>query len=93
MFHCEIQNDHGAIGLEEAGYVEIPVVRKVCEEMVEENYKQVKREIFELLKQECGKLEVKQGVREGGEEAEVEAEQGAGGRAGCFVLESINEVP
>lgn len=31
MFHGEIQNDYGAIGREEAGYVDIPVVRRVNE--------------------------------------------------------------
>jgi hypothetical protein len=32
--------------------------------MVEENYKQIKREIFELLKTECAKQEVKVEVKE-----------------------------
>jgi hypothetical protein len=34
-------------------------VKKVTAEMVEENYKRIKREIFELLKNECAKQEVK----------------------------------
>lgn len=59
MFHCEIQNDHKAIASEEKNYEEIPVIKLVTTEMVEENYKQIKREIFELLKSECSKLEVK----------------------------------
>jgi len=64
MFHSEIQNDHGAIALEEAGYKEIPMVKKVTSKMVEENYKQIKREIFELLRDECAKLSVKTEVVE-----------------------------
>lgn len=59
MFHCEVQNDHDSIAREEKGFVNIPVVKKVTGEMVEENYKQIKREIFELLKNECAKVEVK----------------------------------
>ncbi|RYZ79274.1 MAG: hypothetical protein EOP04_28090 [Proteobacteria bacterium] len=64
MFHCEIQNDHGAMASEEALFKEIPLVKVVTGEMVEENYKQIKRDIFELLKAECGKLSVKV-VKEG----------------------------
>lgn len=64
MFHAEIQNDHKAIALEEAGYKQIPMVKKVTAEMVEENYKQIKREIFELLKTECAKQEVNAEVKE-----------------------------
>ncbi|RZK43402.1 MAG: conjugal transfer protein TraG [Pedobacter sp.] len=64
MFHSEIQNDHGAMAQEEADFVEIPVVRKVTGEMVEENYRQIKLEVEELLKAECGKLRVKEGKKE-----------------------------
>ena len=59
MFHCEIQNDHGAMGRGEALFKEIPLVKVVTAEMVEENYKQIKRDTFELLRQECGKQKVK----------------------------------
>lgn len=55
MFHAEIQNDYEAIGLEEKGFVDIPVMKKVTQEMVQENYKQIKREIFDLLNTKCGK--------------------------------------
>jgi len=65
MFHAEIQNDHGAMAREEALFKEIPMVKVVTAEMVEENYKQIKRDIFELLKVECGKLSVKPQVKEG----------------------------
>ena len=59
MFHAEIQNDHGAMAREEALFKEIPMVKVVSPEMVEENYKQIKRDIFELLKAECEKQQVK----------------------------------
>jgi hypothetical protein len=59
MFHCEVQNDHKGIAREEAGYKEIPIVKRVSGEDVLENYNRIKREVLELLKQECEKLEIK----------------------------------
>ncbi len=49
MFHSEIQNDHRAIADEEQGYVSIPVVKKVTEHDVQENYLKIKREVEELM--------------------------------------------
>lgn len=49
MFHCEIQNDHQAIANEEQGYIPIPIVRKVNEEDVQENYWKIKMEVEELI--------------------------------------------
>ncbi|TBO44257.1 conjugal transfer protein MobC [Pedobacter kyonggii] len=56
MFHGEIQNDHEAIGREEAGYVPIPVVANVTESDVEENYKRVKKEVADLVRGELKKI-------------------------------------
>jgi len=78
MFHSEIQNDHEAIALEEKGYKDIPMVKKVTAEMVEENYKQIKREIFELLKTECAKQEVKAEVKEFKKRAKSRPKKGEG---------------
>ena len=78
MFHSEIQNDHEAIALEEVGYKEIPMVKKVTGEMVEENYKQIKREIFDLLKTECAKQEVKTEVKETRRRAKFRPSKGKG---------------
>jgi hypothetical protein len=78
MFHSEIQNDHEAIALEEKGYKEIPMVKKVTAEMVEENYKQIKREIFDLLKTECAKQEVKTEVKETKKRAKSRPSKGKG---------------
>lgn len=64
MFHCEIQNDHKAIAAEETSYREIPLVKKVSAEDVEENYKRIKSEVFELLREECGKLSGMQDKKE-----------------------------
>lgn len=78
MFHAEIQNDHGAIALEEKGYVDIPMVKKVTEEMVQENYKQIKREIFDLLKNECAKQQVSAEVKETKKRARSRPSKGQG---------------
>ncbi|MFI5452175.1 conjugal transfer protein MobC [Pedobacter sp. UC225_61] len=56
MFQCEIQNDHKAIATEEKAYRDIPIVRNVSSEDVEENYKRIKQEVYDLLKAECAKL-------------------------------------
>lgn len=53
MFHSEIQNDHGAIALEEAAYKPIPVIEPVSYGDVMENYIRIKAEVDELLKSEC----------------------------------------
>jgi hypothetical protein len=78
MFHSEIQNDHKSIALEEKGYKDIPMVKKVTAEMVEENYKQIKREIFDLLKTECAKQEVKAEVKETKKRAKSRPSKGKG---------------
>jgi hypothetical protein len=59
MFHSEVQNDHNGIAKEEEGHREIPIVKRVSGEDVLENYTRIKREVLELLKQECEKLEIK----------------------------------
>jgi hypothetical protein len=52
MFHSEIQNDHGAIALEEAAYKPIPVIEVVSYGDVMENYIRIKAEVHDLLKSE-----------------------------------------
>ncbi len=78
MFHAEIQNDHGAMAREEALFQEIPMVKVVTAEMVEENYKQIKRDIFELLKVECGKLELKPVGKDAEERKKSRTKKGEG---------------
>lgn len=48
-FHNEIVNDHQALKAEIDGYEEIPLVRKVNQEMVNRNYLRVKEEVKSLL--------------------------------------------
>ena len=57
MFHSEIQNDHQAIAAEEDGYVAIPIVELVSDEMVQESYQSIKADILKLLNDELAKLQ------------------------------------
>jgi hypothetical protein len=56
MFHCEIQNNHKAIASEEADYVPIPVIDEVSPIDIRENYERIKRQIDQLLIDECKKI-------------------------------------
>jgi len=57
MFHAELQNDHEAIKTEESQYRPIPIVQKVTEEDVLENYIRIKAEIEELIRGEMVLIE------------------------------------
>jgi hypothetical protein len=60
VFHSEIQNDHAAIAAEESAYKPIPIIERVTEEDIQENYKRVKREIEELIGTELTLLSAKE---------------------------------
>ncbi len=55
-FHCEIQNDHQALKKEEAGYKEIPEVRKLDNTMIQKNYEQIKQDIQDIIAAEMERL-------------------------------------
>ena len=57
MFHCEIQNDHDAIAREEQAYKAIPIIKKVHEEEIRENYENIKRQVSALLSNEMHRIE------------------------------------
>jgi len=48
-FHCEIQNDHEAIGLEEQAYENIPPARSVTQSEILMNYQKIKEDIKSLI--------------------------------------------
>jgi hypothetical protein len=50
VFHGEILNDHEAIRTEEDDYKEIPGVREINSDMVQENYLRIKREVLGMIK-------------------------------------------
>jgi hypothetical protein len=56
MFHGEIQNDHGALAREDAGYVDLPVVKSVSPEDVERSYERVKKQVAGIVQAELLKL-------------------------------------
>lgn len=70
MFHSEVQNDHEAIAREEAAYKPIPVISRVTNEDIMQNYQNIKLDIEDLINCELALLEAK-GVLN---KAEMEAE-------------------
>lgn len=44
VFHSHIQNDHEAIAKEEAAYEELPVIRKVTQEEINDNFARIRDE-------------------------------------------------
>ncbi|WP_414000377.1 conjugal transfer protein MobC [Flavobacterium sp. W1B] len=55
-FHCEILNDHQALKKEQDSYKEIPVIRKLDNNMVQRNYLQVKQDIQDIIHSEIESL-------------------------------------
>jgi hypothetical protein len=56
-FHCEIINDFEAIRKEESAYQELPVIRTVTPDMIQQNFFQIKRDIRNLIDSEMAKIE------------------------------------
>ena len=56
IFHAEILNDHEAIRKETGSYKEIPKVREVTSEEVQDNYMQVKLDVNLIIDKEMRKL-------------------------------------
>jgi hypothetical protein len=48
-FHCEIVNDVQSIQREESNFVEIPVIREVTSEDIEDNFLSIKEDIIDLI--------------------------------------------
>jgi hypothetical protein len=59
LFHSQIQNDHEGIAKEETAYKPIPLINYVSPEDVEENYKDIKRNVATLVKLEMDKIEAR----------------------------------
>lgn len=56
MFHAEIINNHPAIKAEEDKYQPLPKIREVNEEDMQQNFKKIKAEIFDLIDGEYSKV-------------------------------------
>jgi len=55
-FHCEIINDHEALKKEEENYMEIPIVRKIDNAIVQRNYMQIRQDVQDLIQSEMERL-------------------------------------
>lgn len=56
MFHGEIQNNHKAIAREEEDYRPLPLIQRVGEEDVRENYLKVKADVRRIMSMELKKI-------------------------------------
>ncbi|HEU4790819.1 MAG TPA: conjugal transfer protein MobC [Flavobacterium sp.] len=55
-FHCDIINDHEALKKEQENYVDIAVIRKLDNVMVQRNYLQIKQDIQDIIHSEMERL-------------------------------------
>lgn len=55
-FHCEIINDHDALKKESDAYLPIPKIREITQKEVEDNYKQIKDEVAEIIEMEMERI-------------------------------------
>ncbi|MGY4383918.1 hypothetical protein ACVWYN_000944 [Pedobacter sp. UYP24] len=78
VFHSEIQNDHEAIKAEEDAYRAIPVIAKVTEQDIEENYKKIKQDIEELFTIELKKIDDRKPKEEEKPEESPKKEENSG---------------
>lgn len=56
-FHCEILNDVESIQQEESAYQELPIIRNIDNDTIQQNYFQIKRDIRNLIESEMKKIE------------------------------------
>jgi len=55
-FHCSILNDHEALKKEQDGYKDIPVIRKLDNGMVQQNYLQIKQDVQDIIQSEMERV-------------------------------------
>ncbi|MHC0443103.1 conjugal transfer protein MobC [Flavobacterium sp. 3-210] len=55
-FHCEIVNDHEALGKEQENYKEIPPVGKLDNAMIQQNFSQIRRDVQDIICSEMQRL-------------------------------------
>jgi hypothetical protein len=58
IFHCELQNDHETLTKEAAAFKEIPRIRDISAEDIQENYLKIKADIRNLIADELPEAEV-----------------------------------
>lgn len=55
-FHCRILNEHRVLDQQIQNYKNIPMVRQITTEIIQENYLQIKREIQDIISSEMDRL-------------------------------------
>jgi hypothetical protein len=55
-FHCQILNDHEILKDEHETDEEIPVIRKLDNTIVQQNYLQIKQDVQDIIQSEIGKM-------------------------------------
>jgi hypothetical protein len=55
-FHCEILNDHNALKNEQQSYKEIPVIRKLDNTIVQQNYFQIRKDVQNIIQTEIERM-------------------------------------
>ena len=55
-FHCDIINDHEALKKEQENYVDIEVIRKLDNTIVQRNYLQIKQDVQDIIQSEMERL-------------------------------------
>jgi TusA-related sulfurtransferase len=55
-FHCQILNEHKVLEEQIQNYKDIPIVRQITNEIVQENYLEIKRDIQQLIRTEIARL-------------------------------------
>jgi hypothetical protein len=56
VFHATIRNDHAAIKKEESTYQELPGIRTINNDLVQQNYYRIKKEIKDLIETEMDRI-------------------------------------
>lgn len=56
IFHAKIRNEVDQLKIEEASYKDIPVIRKISEQEILDNYMQVKLDVELIIEQEMENL-------------------------------------
>jgi hypothetical protein len=51
-FHCQILNDHDGLKKEQDNYKEIPIIRKLDNSQIQNNYLQIKQDVQDIIKSE-----------------------------------------
>ena len=55
-FHAEVKKDHEAARLQEKSFQDIPAIRSITREVVDQNFRRIKQEVRELIDNEMARI-------------------------------------